>query len=157
MRATSSVARGSAPASLFVVVCVAAWVTACGSTGPTGPQGGSTRYEGQWNGVTSQGRPISFTVSRDQKVTSITVGYNFNGCSGTSSFPNLSLTIASGPSPSSPTPGPGFGYGSGPPDGANYTQVYGMFSSYTAATGSVAFGDFSGCGNAGAIWSATRN
>jgi hypothetical protein len=32
-----------------------------------------------------------------------------------------------------------------------------MFSSSTAATGSVAFGDFSACGNAGGIWSATKN
>jgi hypothetical protein len=157
MPGTSSVARRSAPASLFLLVWVAAMVTACGSSGPTSPQGGSTRYEGQWSGVTSQGRQISFTVSTDQKVTSITVGYNFNGCTGTSSFPNLSLIIASGPSPASPTPGPGFGYGSGPPDGTNYVQIYGMFSSSTAATGSVAFGDFFGCGNGAGIWSATKN
>jgi hypothetical protein len=141
----------------LLLVWVAAIATDCGSTGPTGPQGGSARYEGQWSGVTSQGRTISFTVSPDQKVTTITLGYSFNGCTGTSSFPNLNLIIASGPSPGSPTPGPGFGYGSGPPDGPNYIQVYGAFSSYMAATGSVAFGDFSGCGNGGGIWTATKN
>jgi hypothetical protein len=138
-----------------LLLSIAAMVSDCGGS-PTGPQGGAERYEGQWSGVSSQGRTISFTVSSDQKVTSITLGYNFNGCTGTSTFPNLSLGIGSTPNPSSPTPGPGFGYGSGNPEGPNFTQVYGMFSSYTAATGSMVFGDFSGCGNAGGIWSATK-
>jgi hypothetical protein len=101
-------------------------------------------------------------VSTDQKVTSIVVGYNFGNCRGVNTFPNLNLDIGVPPAfpgvPRQPTPssGPGFGFGSGPPDGANYTQIYGSFTSATTATGSIIFGDFQGCGNAGGIWMATK-
>ena len=71
------------------------------------------------------------------------------------SAPGLSLDIGNPPNPSSPS-GPGFGYGSGPPDGPNYTQVYGTFASTAAVNGSVVFGDYANCGNAIGIWSATR-
>jgi hypothetical protein len=111
---------------------------------------------GQWKGTTSQGKPLTFTVSLDQKVTAITVGYSFNGCSGLNTFSNLNLDIGNGPNPAT-TLGPGFGFGSGPPDGPNYTQVYGSFSSNTTATGSVIFGSYPGCGNWGEIWTATRS
>src|SRR5438874_2568990 len=96
-------------------------MSACdnGSTTPT--SGGAARYDGQWTGTTSQGRSIAFTVSSEQKVTAITVGYSFNGCSGVNTFANLSLDIGTPPNPAAPSLGPGFGYGSGPPDGPNYT------------------------------------
>lgn len=131
--------------------------SACSSnpSGPTSAPGVMANYQGEWNGTTSQGMRISFTVS-DQKVTTISVGYNFNGCNGTNSFPNLNLAIGYPPNPTSPYPGPGFGFGSGAPDGPNYTQVYGTFSSGTAATGSMIFGGYSGCGNSLGIWSATK-
>jgi hypothetical protein len=112
--------------------------------------------------MTTQGRAIAFTVSPDQKVTSIVVGYNFAGCAGVSSFPNLSLEIGLPPAfpgvPRQPTPssGPGFGFGSGAPDGPNYTQIYGSFTSSTSATGSIVFGTFQGCGNSGGIWTAAK-
>ena len=131
-------------------------LSGCGGTVKSPTTSGNMRYEGQWNGTTSQGRPISFTVSSDQKVTAITVGYSFNGCSGSNTFSNLNLDIGTTPNPAT-TLGPGFGFGSGPPDGTNYTQVYGSFSSNTTATGSVVFGAYVGCGNAGGIWTATRN
>lgn len=139
---------------LFVLVILAG---ACSSNGsaPTSPPGVMADYEGEWNGTTSQGMRISFSV-RDKKVTSISVGYNFNGCNGTNSFPNLNLAIGYPPNPTSPYPGPGFGFGSGAPDGPNYTQVYGTFSSATAATGSMIFGAYTGCGNSLGIWSASR-
>ncbi len=130
---------------------------ACGNSpsAPTGTPGVMANYEGEWNGMTSQGMRISFTVS-DQKVTAITVGYNFNGCNGTNAFPNLNLAIGYPPNPTSPYPGPGFGFGSGAPDGPNYTQVYGTFISGSAATGWMIFGGYSGCGNALGTWSATK-
>jgi len=112
-------------------------------------------YEGQWTGTTSQGMPINFTIA-EKKVTSLSVGFNFNGCAGMNTFPNLSLAIGSPPNPGSPYPGPGFGFGSGAPDGPNYTQVYGTFASGSAASGSMIFGDYSGCGTSLGIWSATR-
>jgi hypothetical protein len=112
-------------------------------------------YDGEWNGTTSQGMRIGFTVE-DKKVTSISVGYNFNGCNGTNSFPNVNLPIGYPPNPASPYPGPGFGFGSGAPDGPNYTQIYGTFSSSAAAAGSMIFGAYAGCGNSLGTWSATR-
>jgi hypothetical protein len=140
-------------------LALCASLSACGNSisGPTPPTpAASFRYDGEWSGTTSQGRPISLTVSSDQSVTAITVGYSFNGCSGVNTFSNLNLAIGNPPNASSPTLGPGFGYGSGPPDGPHYTQVYGSFTSSTTATGSVIFGDYPGCGNSGAIWSATK-
>lgn len=107
-----------------------------------------------------QGRSMSFSVSADQKVTSMTVGYNFNGCSGTNTFSNLSLDIGIGPSgfpPRVPTPSnPGFGYGSGSPEAPNYTQVIGTFTSSRTAAGSATFLNVTNCGNAVTNWSATK-
>jgi hypothetical protein len=144
---------------LTVALCVAA--SSCtSSSGPSSPS--PLVYDGEWNGTTSQGRSITVTVSADQKVTSITVEYNFNGCSGSKTFSNLSLAIArSQPPPGNPqAPGPfdnpGFGFGSGAPDGPDFTQVYGAFTSSQTATGSVVFGGYSGCGNGGAIWTAGK-
>jgi hypothetical protein len=140
------------PGSRLFAIAVCALTSACGGGATTpSPRPG---YDGEWNGTTSQNRPITFTVSSDQKVTAITVGYSFNGCSGTNTFSNLNLAIGNPPNPASP--GPGFGFGSGPPDGPNYTQVLGTFSSNTEATGTVIFGAYSSCGNTGALWSATR-
>jgi len=127
----------------------------CSGNAPTSPPGVMANYEGQWSGTTSQGMRITFAVS-DQRVTSISLGYNFNSCTGMNTFPNLNLVIGSPPNPGSPNPGPGFGFGSGAPDGPNYTQIYGTFSSGTAATGTMIFGDYAGCGNSLGIWSATK-
>lgn len=154
----------SKPNLSFLTIALCAAASACGGggsvAGPLSPSQPS--YGGQWNGTTSQGTSIAVMVSSDQKVTSITVGYRFNGCSGSKTFSNLSLAIAgSQPPPENPqAPGPfnnpGFGYGSGPPDEPNFTQVYGAFTSSETATGSVVFGGYSGCGNGGAIWTATK-
>jgi len=125
---------------LAVLVCIPATLliaglSGCGGSTVNSPttSGDTPRYDGQWKGTTSQGRPITFTVSLDQKVTAITVGYSFNGCSGLNTFSNLNLDIGNTPNPAT-TLGPGFGFGSGPPDGPNYMQVYGSFSSSTTAT-----------------------
>ncbi len=141
------------------LVLLTGGMSGCGrstASSPATPAGGAPRYDGQWKGTTSQGGPITFTVSLDQKVTAITVGYSFNGCSGLNTFSNLNLDIGNTPNPAT-TLGPGFGFGSGPPDGPNYMQVYGSFSSSTTATGSVVFGGYPGCGNAVGIWSATKD
>jgi hypothetical protein len=127
-------------------------LSGCGYGGPTNPgPGGPTRYDGEWSGTTSQGQPISFTVSANQVVTSLTIGFNFSGCSGVHTVPNANLPIGT-----APVSGTGFGYGSGAPDGPNYTQVYGTFSSSTTATGSMIFGGYAGCGNSGGIWNAAK-
>ena len=143
-----------AGALFLMALCLLASGCDYGSTSPS--TGGSARYDGEWSGTTSQGRPITFKVSSDQKVTAISVGYNFNGCSGQNTFANLNLAIGTPPNPGSPSLGPGFGFGSGPPDAANYTQVLGNFTAPTTATGSVVFAAFAGCGNSGGIWTATK-
>jgi hypothetical protein len=133
------------------------WVLAiaCGGSPSAPSSGASAGYDGQWSGTTFQGARIAFTVT-GQKVTAITLGYNFNGCSGTHSFANLSLDSGTPPNTGAPTLGPGFGYGSGNPEAGNYTQILGNFTSSSQATGSVIFGSYSGCGTAISIWNATR-
>jgi hypothetical protein len=149
--------QGVCGVGICCLLLLAFVASACSGSGnaPTSPPGVMANYEGQWSGMTSQGMRITFTIS-DQKVTSISLGYNFNGCSGMNTYPNLTLAIGSPPNPGSPNPGPGFGFGSGPPDGPNYTQIYGTFSSGTSATGSMIFGDYAGCGNSLGIWSAAK-
>ena len=79
---------------------------ACG--GPASPSATNQSLAiGEWSGTTSQGMPIAFSVSQDEKVTAITVGYRFNSCSGTQTFSNLNLptapdvTCVPGPCPAS--------------------------------------------------------
>src|SRR5438046_1264923 len=79
----------SKPGPRFVTIAWCALMCACGPTTPS-----SATLDGQWSGTTSQGTPITFTVSSDQKVTDITVGYSFNGCSGVQTFSNLNLETA---------------------------------------------------------------
>ena len=136
-----------------------AWVAACGSQ-PTTPSTGT--YQGEWTGTTAQGTPIAFTVSADEKVTSITIGYNFNGCSGSHTFANLNLETT-------PNviciPGPcsvllpsfrSFTYLAGTIDGPR-TTINGMFPAANRAEGQVAFANYPQCGSAlGVGWSAAR-
>jgi hypothetical protein len=141
---------------LTIAVCVVLGGCKDSPTTPTPPPGGLAGYAGEWGGTTSQGRPLSFTVSADQKVTAITVDYNFNGCAGVKTFSNLSLDIARPTNPNAPVAGPGFGYGTGPPEGGDFTQVVGFFAPNGTVTGSVVFVEYGSCGNAVAIWTATR-
>jgi hypothetical protein len=144
------------PACLYVLIVWSALASACGGGTPTAPSpDGPVSYEGQWSGTTAQGRAISFTVSPGPKITALAVGYSFGGCSGTQTFTDLSLDIGSPPNSIRPSVGAAFGFGSGPPDGANYTQVYGSFTSSSAATGTVTFLGYA-CGNTVAAWSATK-
>lgn len=145
---------------IVLVSALCALMSACGGSGrsPTPPSSPALpRHDGQWSGTTSQGRPITFTVSLDQKVTAISVGYSFNGCVGSSSFSDLNVSIVN----ISPTPpaGPddyGFGYSSGQNQELNYTLITAFFNAKTTATGTVIFSGYAGCGNAAVIWSATR-
>ncbi len=126
----------------------------------TGPS--DRGYDGQWTGTTSQGVPITVEVSAAERVTAITVGYRFNGCSGSRRFGELSLAIGTSQLPTgnpqvpSPFSNPGFGYGSGSPEEQDYTQIYGAFTSPDSATGSIIFAGYPGCGSSTAIWNASR-
>ena len=152
----------SARSILAAAIGVAA-VACSGGDSMTGPSGSATSYAGEWSGTTSQGTPLTVMVSPDQRVTSITVGYRFNGCSGSKTFTDLSLPIAVvQPPPGNPVPpgpfnnNPGFGYGSGSPEASDFTQVYGAFTSGATATGSIVFGSYAGCGNGTALWTASK-
>jgi hypothetical protein len=147
---------------IFLLVAAVSTSLSCGSSSPVEPSDPArTGYSGEWSGPTIQGRVVSFTVSPNQKVTSITVGYNFNGCSGSRTFSNLSLDIATVQRPpGSPSAGPfenaGFGYGSGPIDQPDFLGISGSFTSTDTAVGVLTFSNFSSCGNGVAIWNATR-
>src|SRR5712692_10952478 len=135
MTNTKVTVRGLKPGPRFVTIVWGVVISACGS-GPTTPAGGS--YAGQWSGTTSQGKPIAFTVSSDQKVTAITVGYSFNGCSGVQTYSNLNLdtapNVACIPGPCSPVVSSyrAFSYSAGSGDGS-LTVVNGGFPSTNMA------------------------
>jgi hypothetical protein len=135
-------------------------LAACGGNGPSGPS--SASYRGEWAGTTSQGSPISFSISPDEKVTSITVGYNFNGCSATQTFSNLNIDIAPnvtcipGPCSAQVLSYRAFGFANGPIEGP-LISINGLFPSLATAQGLVGFRDYPGCGTAtGVSWTAIR-
>jgi hypothetical protein len=137
-----------------------AWCALMSACSPTRPS--SAALDGLWSGTTSQGTPITFTVSSDQKVTAITVGYSFNGCSGVQTFSNLNLdtapmvTCIPGPCPNPVSSYRAFSYSAGSIDGP-FTTVNGQFFSPIRAEGLVAFRDYPGCGTAvGVGWAATK-
>lgn len=144
------------PRVLAVLVC--AFLSGCG--GATSPS--RVSYAGQWSGTTAQDRPIAFTISPDEKVTSISIEHSFNGCAGAQTFSNLSVDIMPNvmcipaPCPISVTSYRAFGYSAGPRDGA-FTAINAIFLSANTAQGTVAFSNFPECGTVvGVGWNATR-
>jgi hypothetical protein len=134
----------------LLVTALTGLAASCGGSTPSAPGSG---YRGEWTGTTSQGTAISFTVSAEQKMTAIVVGYSFNGCSGTKTFPGISLPIAVNPQ----QPGlPGFEFNSGPRDQPNYVGVMGTFATTDTAAGLVVFGNYESCNNGLASWSAVK-
>jgi hypothetical protein len=130
------------------------------STGPSSSQ--STGLSGQWSGTTAQGRPIAFTISSDETVTNITLGHEFNGCSGSQTFSSLSLPTKPtvecipAPCPSIITSYRDFHYATGNPFEGQATEVHGLLLGRTAE-GSVNFRNFAGCGSViGVSWTATK-
>jgi hypothetical protein len=162
MRSTTVTERKRrSPPFVTIVWCVV--ISACGSggSGSTTPSGSS--YDGQWSGTTSQGMSIAFAVSTEQRVTAITVGYSFNGCSGLQTFSNLNLDTAPKvtciPGPCSPQVSSfrAFSYSAGSGDGP-LTVVNGGFPSTNTAQGVVGFTNYPGCGTAlGVGWTANRH
>ena len=117
------------------------------------------------SGVTQQGQPITFTVSEDDKLTSIVVGYNFNGCSGTQTFSNLNIDTRDqvecfpGPCPSSVTSSRSIAYDNGDPFQGQYTSVRGFIAENPGSfvgEGAVSFRNYPGCGGAQTRWSVSR-
>ena len=146
-----------APRLSAIALC--ALVGACGS--PAAPTPAS--HAGQWSGTTAQGRPIAFTMSPDDVITVISLGHQFNGCSGSQTFSNLSLSTAPrvecipAPCPASVPAFRSFNFASRNSDDGSSIDVNGLFASNARAEGSVNFRNFPGCGSAiGVGWTATR-
>ena len=135
--------------------------SACG--GDTTSPSPSSLSVGQWTGTTAQGMAITFTVSSDEILRTLSVGHSFNGCSGTQTFSNLQVATAANvtciPSPCSGTISTyrSFGFSSGARGTGPSTAVNGVFLPGDRAQGVAAFHDFEGCGTVtGVAWTATR-
>ncbi|HEX5046448.1 MAG TPA: hypothetical protein VFX89_04945, partial [Gammaproteobacteria bacterium] len=118
---------------------------------------------GEWTGATSQGTPIAFTVSSSETVTSITVGYDFNDCSGSKTFADLNVptapqvTCIPGPCSGTVTSYRAFGYVNGSFGNGPVTQINGLFLPGNEAKGQVIFSDYPSCGTATPVeWTARR-
>lgn len=140
-----------------LVAMAACAILACGHSMSPSPLPSATGYTGEWSGTTRQNQAIEFSVSADQQVTSVTVGWNFSGCSemGTSSAKSFPITTPQPPGPP-PWDNPGFVYGGVTPDGSVWL-VTGAFTSTQSATGTVEVVRVPGCGNTIANWDATRH
>jgi hypothetical protein len=131
------------------------------------PSSTGSSYAGEWRGTTSQGQSVTISVSAGQKVTSISVGYAFSGCSGSNTYGSLSLDIApplsQPPIPFPPLPSvpsspssPEFGYTTGNPEGPDFTQIDGIFDSTQSMSGTLIL-TRPVCGNVFVFWSATKH
>ena len=143
--------------ALLLIAAICGQVACAGGTVTT-PDGLGLTYAGEWMGTTSEGTAIAFDVSDGNIVTQITVGRDNGGCRDAQTFSSLSLTIGAPglPGRAQVPSSPGFGFGSGSPEGPNFVQVLGKFSSTQLAQGTVTFLNFERCGNTVAFWTATR-
>jgi hypothetical protein len=138
--------------------------SACVSTLPptVAVPGFSSLSIGEWEGATSQGRPIAFTVSQDERVTSITLGYDFSDCSGTHRFLEVNVPTTAdlhcipGPCPPTAASYRSFSFVNGTVATGPYTQVNGVFLPRNQARGQVVFSNYPNCGSATVEWTATR-
>lgn len=134
-----------------------------GSTSPSPLPSTASLSVGEWHGTTAQGMAITFTVSSDEVLTTLSIGHNFNGCSGMQTF--SSLQIGTAPNVSC-VPGPcsgtistyrSFNFASGSRVTGPGTAVVGLFLPGGRAQGTAAFNDLPGCGTVtGVEWAATR-
>jgi hypothetical protein len=107
--------------------------------------------------------PIAFTVSSDEMLTTITLGYDFNGCSGSHEFADLhvrtapDLTCIPGPCSGVLASYRAFSYVDGSLGVGPVTQVNGLFLPGNQARGQVVFTAYPSCGTAPpAEWIATK-
>jgi hypothetical protein len=108
-------------------------------------------FSGAWAGTTSQGLPITFTVSPDLRVTALTVDYSFGGCSSSLTLsPDAALTNTSA------TAATVVDYAPNGPTGPSRTVVHFLFPSISSANGTVEFHDYPACGSSNANWTASK-
>ena len=150
-------------AVLWIGTLAGVLVSACGSGSGTTSPSASSLSVGQWSGTTAQGASIAFTVSSDEALTTLAVGYTFNGCSGTQTFVDLNVptapnvTCVPGPCSGTISTYRSLAYSSGSRETGPSTTVNGLFLPGGRAQGLVSFRDYPGCGTAtGVEWTATR-
>jgi hypothetical protein len=137
------------PPRRFLIAMVSILLAAC-ENGPSAPT--AAGHAGEWSGTTSQGSPITFSVSSSEKLRKISVGYSFNGCSGSSSLaPGVQLERLLEPVDVALVD-----FESAPPGTPNRMLFHFLFTSGTNASGMVTFADFIGCGTVNSTWTATR-
>ena len=125
---------------------------ACGGSGsPTGPgpaTPGAPASAEEYSGRTFQQQPISFTVSSEQKVTAVSVGYVFSGCSGVETLSGLDHAVTSSFAQ----------FGSTLPDGRGIMVTI-VFLPGGVASGGVVFYGPPACGSTGSggPFNATRH
>jgi hypothetical protein len=126
------------------------------------PLGGASPSVGEWSGTTAQGVPIAFTVGPNETITTITLGYDFNGCSGTHTFSDLlvptkpDLTCIPGPCTGTLTTYRAFGYSNGSSATGPHTQINGLFLPGGQARGQAVFSAYPNCGTPPVEWTATK-
>ena len=151
----------------FVAVAWIAFAAACSHLPfagvPPAFAGTPSLSVGEWTGETSQGMPIAFTVSSTETVTSITIGYDFNDCSGSKTFADLNVrtapqvTCIPGPCSGTVNSYRAFSYLDGSFGSSPVTQINGLFLPGNEAKGQVIFSDYPSCGTATPVeWSARR-
>jgi hypothetical protein len=106
---------------------------------------------------------ITFTVSSDEMLTSLSLGHDFNGCSGMQTFSNLRIdtapdvTCVPGPCSGTIATYRALNFSSETRGTGPSTAVNGLFLPGGRAEGVAAFHDFPGCGTVtGVAWTATR-
>ena len=152
-------------AATALLLAVGSGILAAGcSRGATAPSTSSSLSVGRWRGTTAQGEAITLDVSSDEILKTISVGYNFNSCSGTQVFSDLNISTVSDvtciPGPCSGTISSyrAFAYSNGAFGSGPSTIVNGLFLPGGRAQGVVSFRDYPGCGSAASVeWTATRN
>jgi hypothetical protein len=108
-------------------------------------------FSGAWAGTTSQGRPITFTVSSDQRISALAVDYAFGSCSGSVTVsPDAALANTNGAASAVVVHAPN-GI-----SGPSRTVVNFLFPSPTHANGTLTFVDYPTCGNSSATWTADK-
>ena len=127
------------------------------------PLGSASLSVGEWSGTTSQGMPIEFSVSPDETVTTISIGYDFNGCTGSHTFSDLAVptnpgvTCIPGPCPDTAESYRAFSYMDGSFAGGPVIQINGVFLPRNEARGQVNLINYPVCGTATAVeWIARR-
>lgn len=147
-----------------LVVAIAVASGCYRSTLPLPMIGNSSLSVGEWSGTTSQGAPIAFSVSAEgEAVTTISLGYEFNGCSGSLEFSELNISTAPdvmcfpGPCSNRMLSSRRFAHTEGSFVGGPSTQINGLFLPRGQARGQAIFRDYPGCGTATVEWSARRH